>query len=112
MDPERFWELITLLGGPYEDRDMDVLLPALSCLSPEDILAFKQRFEYYVEQAYRMNLWGAAYTINGGSSDDGFYYFRCWLVTAGRETYEAALANADSLADVVDGESIYETSGL
>ena len=43
----------------------------------------------------------AAYVINGGASDDGFYYFRCWLIGMGRRVYEAALADPDSLADAV-----------
>ena len=38
--------------------------------------------------------------IHGGCSDDGFEYFRRWLVSRGRTAYEAARANADSLADL------------
>jgi len=53
-------------------------------------------------RAYTNDLWGAAYLINGGASDDGFYYFRCWLLGLGRDAYEAAVADPDSLADVVD----------
>jgi Protein of unknown function (DUF4240) len=53
-------------------------------------------------QARTIDLWGAAYTINGGASDDGFYYFRCWLIGMGKDIYEAAVADPDSLADVVD----------
>ncbi|TYB52801.1 DUF4240 domain-containing protein, partial [Nonomuraea sp. PA05] len=49
--------------------------------------------------AHRADLWGAAYLINGGCSDDGFEYFRCWLVGQGREVYEAALDDPDSLAE-------------
>ena len=37
-------------------------------------------------------LWDAAYLINGGCSDDGFDYFRGWLVDQGRETFERCLA--------------------
>jgi hypothetical protein len=114
MEPERFWELMTLLGGTEEERDVDVLLPALSALPPEDMLAFKQRFEYYVAQAHRIGLWGAAYTINGGCSDDSFYYFCCWVVTLGRDAFERVTANPDNLADIVVNEPgfFYGTSGL
>ena len=38
--------------------------------------------------------------IHGGCSDDGFEYFRRWLVSRGRDIYAAALANPDSLANV------------
>jgi hypothetical protein len=38
--------------------------------------------------------------VHGGCSDDGFEYFRRWLVSRGRYVYEAALANPDSLAQL------------
>jgi hypothetical protein len=50
--------------------------------------------------SYRGDLWGAAYLINGGASDDGFDYFRGWLIAQGREVFEAAVADPDSLAGV------------
>jgi hypothetical protein len=40
--------------------------------------------------------------INGGLADDGFEYFRAGLIMAGKEIYEAALAEPDSLAYVED----------
>jgi hypothetical protein len=52
--------------------------------------------------AYTWDLWGAAYLINGGCSDDGFAYFRAWLISRGQDVYSAALQNPDSLASVVD----------
>jgi hypothetical protein len=52
----------------------------------------------YLNEAYTCDLWGAADVIHGGCSDDGFEYFRCWLVSRGRRVYEAALADPDSLA--------------
>ena len=45
-------------------------------------------------------MWGAAYVIHGGCSDDGFEYFRRWLISRGRKAYEAALADPDSLAQL------------
>jgi hypothetical protein len=55
-----------------------------------------------LKSAYTWPLWGAAYLINGGCSDDGFEYFRCWLISRGREIFDAAVAEPDSLASVVD----------
>ncbi|GAA1797489.1 hypothetical protein GCM10009682_18900 [Luedemannella flava] len=51
-------------------------------------------------RSYRWELWQAAYLINGGCSDDGFEYFRGWLLTQGRETFERAVADPDTLADL------------
>jgi hypothetical protein len=47
--------------------------------------------------------WGAAYLANGGCSDDGFDYFRGWLIGQGRKVYETVLADPDSLAAHADG---------
>ncbi|HEV2172244.1 MAG TPA: DUF4240 domain-containing protein, partial [Nitrospira sp.] len=50
--------------------------------------------------------WGAAFVINGGCSDDGFEYFRGWLMLQGRDVWEAALRDPDSLAEVaIDGNA-------
>jgi hypothetical protein len=43
--------------------------------------------------------------MNGGCSDDGFEYFRGWLVAQGQQVYEAALADPDSLAKVIDPDN-------
>jgi len=53
-----------------------------------------------VQRAYRWDLWGAAYLAEGGDSDDGFLYFRIWLVSKGRSSFEAVLDHPDDLADL------------
>jgi hypothetical protein len=77
------------------------LQAALEKLEPGEIIEWNHIFDRLAARAYTVDLWGAAYLINGGASDDGFYYFRCWLIGMGREVYEAAVANPDSLADAV-----------
>ena len=64
----------------------------------EEIISFEVALRRYLNEAYTCDLWGAADVIHGGCSDDGFEYFRCWLVSRGRRVYEAALADPDSLA--------------
>ncbi len=53
-------------------------------------------------EAYTWDLWGAAYLINGGCSDDGFAYFRAWLISCGQSVYSSALRKPDSLSSIVD----------
>lgn len=43
--------------------------------------------------------------MNGGCSDDGFEYFRAWLISRGKKVYEKAMADPDTLAEVCDPES-------
>lgn len=84
--------------------------------STEETQSFEVAFRRYLIEAYTWDLWGAAYVVHGGCSDDGFEYFRRWLVSRGRDVYEAALADPDSLAqldvrpgadDVWEFEEIY-----
>src|SRR5882724_1487694 len=105
MDEERFWKIIAKAcrSNPRKAEEWDERLQAaLSKLEPDEIIEWNHMFDRLAARAYTVDLWGAAYLINGGSSDDGFYYFRCWLIGMGRDVYEAAVANPDSLADLVD----------
>ena len=65
-----------------------------------------------MDRAYHRDLWQAAVLINGGASDDGFYYFRLWLVGMGKAVFAAALENPDSLANVVDPECMEYEAGM
>lgn len=110
MDQTLFWKLIdksrrAANGDPEEQ--IDCLGDELLKLEPDDIAVFDKILSEYHAQAYNWGLWGAAYIIGGGCSDDGFADFRGWLISRGKEAYELALADPESLAKVVkerDGE--------
>ena len=96
---DRFWQIIDATVSRDYDAQLDALAEALSELSREDLLAFDADFHRASRAAYRWDLWGAAYVINGGCSDDGFIDFRSWLIAQGKGIYDAALADPESLAD-------------
>lgn len=110
MDDKRFWDILTVAcSSETVPEDWDEGLTAeLRKLSPAEIVAFDCLFDDKTDKAYTYDLWGAAYLINGGASDDGFYYFRCWLVAMGKVVYDAALFNPDNLAEVVLPDEVYE----
>jgi hypothetical protein len=116
MNADAFWKLIARhRPKPYDpDAHAERLTAALDKLPTEQVVAFDRIFREHVAQAYRWDLWGAAYVMNGGCSDDGFEYFRYWLVGQGREVYEGALANPESLAklpQLEEGEAEAESLG-
>jgi len=78
-------------------RDLGLIL---SKLPSTEIAAFARDQEDLMRDSYRWDLWGAAFVINGGCSDDGFDYFRAWLMLQGRDVWEAALRDPESLAGV------------
>lgn len=104
MNREQFWALLKDLD-PQEA--VDQLGRRLARLEVDEIVAFQVYFDEEFDRAYRWDLWGAAYVIEGGCSDDGFIDFRYGLLARGQQVFEAALACPDSLADVLNpGESI------
>jgi hypothetical protein len=103
MTIQQFWKLIDTAAKKAKsdsEQFMELISESLSELTPEDLIAFKQFQNEEMDRAYTWDLWGAAYIINGGASDDGFEYFRAWLMSRGSEAWEAALKDADSLASL------------
>jgi hypothetical protein len=103
MDTDSFWALIEDCRQASDSCEAlaTLVVARLSQLPPAEIGGFARMMDELLDQAYRWDLWGAAYIINGGCSDDGFEYFRCGLIARGRSTFERALNNPDALADLV-----------
>lgn len=110
MDLSQFWKIIgDACAGASDDEDFLGRIDSyLRALKPEELLEFETHFNKMNAQAYSWNLWGAAYLMNGGCSDDGFDYFRAWLIAQGQETFETALEDPDSLAALADPEGELE----
>ncbi|MFF1869770.1 DUF4240 domain-containing protein [Kitasatospora herbaricolor] len=102
MDTDTFWGLLAdARARAYtEEQQAEKLTDLLAALPPEEIVAFERRYSGYHDRAYTWRLWAAGYVVNGGCSDDGFHYFRDWLIARGRACYEQALADPDGLADM------------
>lgn len=104
MDDNTFWSIIDSAVSPNKaesDFNYEKLENQLRHMSPEEILGFWGAMQRARNQAYRWELWGAAYIINGGCSDDGFEYFLGWLIAQGSDVFQQALADPDSLADYI-----------
>ncbi len=108
MTKDEFWEHIRVTRRIDPDEHIERLAVRLAKLPVKDILAFGRWWETVDAKGYTWKLWGAAYLINGGCSDDGFDYFRWWLILQGRQAYEDALKNPDTLAKVLKGDSEVE----
>jgi len=78
----------------------------LSRLSPEEIVEFDAHFQDQMDAAYQWDLWGVAYIVAGGCSEDGFADFRSWLISMGRRVFEDAVSSAESLIRVVDAPGV------
>ena len=101
MDEDSFWKLIETSKmnskGNYE-KQQNELANELNKLEAIEILKFDNRFRTFRGHAYKWELWGAAYIMNGGCSDDCFSDFRGWLIGQGKEAYYSAMSNPETLA--------------
>jgi hypothetical protein len=105
VNRDEFWEFLdkarALADSPDDADGVAAAAVELLCRRmPGEIAAAAQPFWGLMAESYRGDLWGAAYVVNGGASDDGFEYFRGWLISQGRTVFSQAVADPDSLAGV------------
>jgi hypothetical protein len=107
IDEEQFWNVIheSLKLIPTQDQQLDFLITELEKLPLADIIGFKLRTDKLLYDSYTSEMWCAAYMLNGGCSDDGFDYFRGWLISRGKKVYYEALKNPDTLINEVISRS-------
>jgi len=117
MNEDQFWDLIErskadqaakpgllkkLFGGKKHvtgnAQFLETLRALLNPFQPADVKDFKLILDRQLARAYTWELWAAAYIMMGGCSDDGFEYWRAWLISQGRAIFDAAVANPESLA--------------
>ncbi|MFJ3924760.1 DUF4240 domain-containing protein [Streptomyces sp. NPDC090022] len=103
MDTQQFWQLIEDAraeagGGAGGEEIAERASALLAGRTVPEILGAQQVLWDLLAVSYTHPLWAAAHLVNGGCSDDGFDYFRGWLITQGREVFERAVADPDSLA--------------
>jgi predicted DNA-binding WGR domain protein len=105
-----FWSLIERTKRSSEDtsEQAEQLIEILSTRALDDIFQFEHIFTNLYFQSYQSRLWAAAYLINGGCSDDGFDYFRAWLIAQGKEVFAKTVENPDFLAKYIKAEQVGE----
>jgi len=101
MNDSEFWGIIraarNAAGDDIEGRAL-ALAQELEPLALDAIQSFQLTYDAHLERANRWPLWGAAYFLIGSCTDIDFRYFLDWLISEGREAYEATLQDPDSLA--------------
>jgi hypothetical protein len=114
MTTSEFWKLIERSKRGAEDCDeqAEKLQTLLTKLPPEEIVAFDAIFTEFRCKAYRWDLWGVAYILCGGCSDDAFDYFRAWLIGRGQKYFEAAMQDPENVARKVTEDDFPEAELL
>jgi len=107
MNVKIFWELIDTTreaSGGNVSGQADLLVEELVKLSENEIISFDTILHDRMDEAYDAVLWDATEIIGCGCVDDGSYEFRGWLIAHGSKVYENALADPESLMDLIEME--------
>ena len=95
METDGFWKVIES-AGPGECSVVASAVQAnLGQLSAQEVADFCRIFDTHMDVLYTWDLWGVAYILNGGCSDDGFEYFRAWVLSRGRSATELARSDPE-----------------
>jgi hypothetical protein len=109
MTIDQFWSIVGsvhVAGGGDMKRKCELIGAELRKLTAEEVQSFNNYYDDLYYSAYSWELWDAAELICGGCGDDSFMDFRHTLISMGREIYEKAMSNPDSLAELdLDRES-------
>ncbi len=116
LSEDVFWNIIKLSLENSDDIDEQesFLSTLLDKISPQGIVSFKLRIAQLANDIHTSEMWCAGYLMNGGCSDDGFEYFKNWVISRGEDVYYKAKANPDNLADCIEDPelSFYEFENL
>lgn len=114
---QRFWQIIDRAressNGDAEEL-AEALREELRKSTQQEIVAFDRLFALKAKALYSWELWGVAYLLLGGCSDDEFTDVRTWAVAQGRDFYHSCLTDPTLLAkgqlndpaEVMDAEEI------
>jgi hypothetical protein len=107
VNETEFWSLIASSKSDCKGdlgNQLEWLQRELQQRPESEILDFDRVLHEQMRLSYARDLWAAAYIINGGCSDDGFDYFRAWLIAQGTEIFHDALIDAEILVDVAEAD--------
>jgi hypothetical protein len=105
MAPDRYWDIIQHSLSVKPGMQAAYLENYLSKMALEEIVGFMITTDSLMAVSYNGDLWCAVYIINGGCSDDGFDYFRAWLISRGKNAFESALKKPDDLINYITDAS-------
>lgn len=104
LDEDLYWTIVdkSLKNTKNQDDQEQFLIKEIGKLTPKQMIGFRLRTDKFLYDTYNSEMWCAGYIMNGGCSDDGFEYFRNWVISRGKNVYYNAIQNPDNLISEVD----------
>ncbi len=111
LDEDLYWAIIdsSLRQTSTQDDQEEFLIEEIGKLTATEMIGFRLRTDKLLYDTYNSEMWCAGYIMNGGCSDDGFEYFRNWVISRGKDAYYKAKQNPDSLiSEVNESAEVYD----
>lgn len=105
MEKKKFWRFIE---ESREFNQAEWLTEKLAQRGLEEVVDFEFIFQQLMNASYQSRLWGAAFVLMGGCSDDTFDYFRGWLIGQGEEIYNRVIEDPEFLAEYIHEDNLDE----
>ncbi|MBC1501175.1 DUF4240 domain-containing protein [Listeria weihenstephanensis] len=107
MHKQKFWKIIhTCVKRSKGDIELyeEQLEKQLNKLTIDNLIKWQLIFDEYHELSKSERLWAAAHLLNDGASDDGFDYFRAWLISHGEDIFLKVVADPDTLGTLISAD--------
>ncbi|WP_342429958.1 DUF4240 domain-containing protein [Neobacillus sp. FSL H8-0543] len=104
MEQKEFWRLIE--KSREFDNQAESLIEVLTEIGLDEVLDFELLFQQLMNASYTSRLWGAAFVLMGGCSDDAFDYFRGWLIGQGEEIFNQVMKDPEFLAEYINEDNL------
>lgn len=111
LDENLFWTIVekSLKSTNSQEGQEQFLINEIGKLGLKEMVGFRLRTDKLLHETYTSEMWCAGYIMNGGCSDDGFEYFRNWVISRGKDVFYAAKKNPDNLVNEFSSKiQVYE----
>lgn len=114
VNERQFWLLIqkSTKKAKTEADFLNSLEKDLELLKSREIQKFSKLLIEKLNKLNNSDLWGIAYIILDGCSDDMFEYYKMWIISQGEELYLAALNGTESFSKLIEPKWGLQCEGL
>ncbi|WP_028973908.1 DUF4240 domain-containing protein [Spirochaeta cellobiosiphila] len=115
MIENEFWDLIQKSKLNFGDNlagRVKYLKETLKEMPEADIFDFEECLRKKIIECDNFKVMAAAKIIDGYVSDDSYIYFRCWLIGKGKQIFDEAIIDPDSLSTAIGADELCDFEEL
>jgi len=111
MTPQEFWSLVEQTRNSSSEVQANALSEKLAALGLEGVVAFENHLNHHISELMSFDHLAANFIIQSYTSDDVFTDFQAWLVMQGKERFENARDDVETIAKWLEPEDVEAIDG-